>query len=64
MLCLGRKSDESIIVEIPPSPETQVVRIVICDVGRGQVRVGLEADKVVRIVREEIRDKFDHRQAQ
>ena len=53
MLVLTRKVSESIVVEL--NGRQILIKCLSCDSGR--IRIGIEADKDVRIVREEIRDK-------
>jgi carbon storage regulator CsrA len=48
MLILSRKVGEGIVVVEPR------MRIVVCEIKAGRVRIGIEADEEVRIVREEL----------
>jgi len=61
MLCLGRKTNESVILEIPPSTESRTVRFVITGIRHHgtQVRLGIEAPKDINIYREELKGAED-----
>jgi carbon storage regulator CsrA len=49
MLVLTRKSGEAVVVSLPSGP---VVRVVVCSVVDGKVRLGFQAPPEVEIVRE------------
>ena len=58
MLCLGRAVDESIEITVPPSTEHQVIKVVVCAVRYGRdVRLGIEADKNIKILRSELKER-------
>lgn len=61
MLCLGRKVNESVILDIPPSTEARQVVVMICGMRhRGtQVRLGIEASKEINIYRHELKEAKD-----
>lgn len=50
MLVLGRKKDESVLIG-------NDIRVMVVEVERGQVRLGIEAPQDVRILREELTEK-------
>ena len=54
MLVLSRKPGEEIQVRIPPSDAEQVVTIRTVRLGPNTVRLGIEADRTVGIVRGEL----------
>lgn len=58
MLVLKRKVRglDGLIVRVPPSAKTQVIRIVVAGANpdEGTVGIGIEADRSIRIVREEV----------
>lgn len=52
MLILNRKVDQGIVIG-------EDIRIVVVDVRGGLVKLGIEADKSVRVLREELLDVCD-----
>ena len=54
MLVLGRAPGEAIVIETPAGP----VRVEVLEVHRGQVRLGIEADRAIEILRSEIVDRY------
>ncbi len=56
MLVLTRKPDERIICEVQPSDKVTTIELVLVRIELGQVRMGVEADKIqVNIIRSEIK---------
>ena len=53
MLVLTRRVGETLLIET----DNEVIEVMILHAGGNQVRVGIEADKSVRIVRAELKDK-------
>lgn len=53
MLVLSRKKDEKIILKHPDLPEDIMITIVKID-NRNKVRIGIEADKEVTVLRSEL----------
>lgn len=53
MLVLTRRVGESIYIET----DNEVIEVMILHAGGNQVRVGIEANKSVRIVRAELKEK-------
>ena len=59
MLILSRRTDESVIIEVPPSKHTRRIKITQLSVSGKQVRSGYAADEDITIQREEIQKKID-----
>jgi sRNA-binding carbon storage regulator CsrA len=69
MLVLGRQQEETVVLTVPPSDVEQKIVLTVVDFRQqtgksGQllprrVRLGFEAEKVVRINRGEVQDKID-----
>ena len=55
MLVLSRKAKQSIMIED--------VKVTVVSVKQGQVRIGIEADDCIRILRAEIADKYDKQES-
>ena len=53
MLVLSRKEDEAIIIKLPNGDQIDVI---VMQINGNQVRIGVDADEDVEIVREEIPD--------
>lgn len=51
MLVLTRKPNESIIIDVP---RQRPIEVMICYIGAGKVRVGIEASNDVVIARKEV----------
>lgn len=51
MLVLSRKIGERIVLQVPGQPD---ITIVLKDVDRGKCRLGIQADRSVSIMREEL----------
>lgn len=57
MLVLGRVADESIVIRVPPSDVQRVVRITVCNVRNNHaVRIGVDADKDILVLRSELEE--------
>ena len=54
MLVLSRKASESFVLK--DLNGKQIANIVVLDVGHGKARLGIEADKTVKILRTELED--------
>lgn len=66
MLVLGRKIDESVVIEVPPDPDGRPRRIAVHYLshrGREGVRLGFDADADITIHRGEIQSEIDARRA-
>jgi sRNA-binding carbon storage regulator CsrA len=55
MLCISRKATESFVLK--DSDGNIIANIVILDCGAGRARIGIEADRSVRILRTELEDR-------
>ena len=68
MLVLSRIVSQDVIIDVPPSNQTQRVVVKICDVvshGKtvtAKVRLGFEAAKSISIQRAEIQERIDDEQ--
>ena len=68
MLVLSRIVSQDIIIDVPPSHETQRIVVKICDIvshGKtvtAKVRLGFHADKCISIQRAEIQERIDSEQ--
>ena len=55
MLILSRRTQERIVITVPPSDQTQQIVVVLASVvGYDKARIGFEADPSVEIFREEV----------
>ena len=54
MLVLSRKEKERILITDPEGRFEQIV-ITICRIDHGKVRIGIEAEKRINIIREELK---------
>lgn len=55
MLILTRGIDESVILEVQPSPDVQRIELLVTRiVGGNKARLGFQAGRAVRIVRSEL----------
>ena len=57
MLVLSRKKSEVIVVG-DSDAEHATIRIVVLEIGKGRVKLGIEAPAVVSVNRMEIRDRI------
>lgn len=58
MLVLGRTKDESVEIDVPPSDSHRKIRVMVCAVHHGhKVRLGIEADKDIKILRTELEER-------
>jgi carbon storage regulator CsrA len=55
MLVLGRKHNESVVIEVPPSEHPVQIQVTIVDIDRGKTRLGFKAARKVLILRKELR---------
>lgn len=55
MLVLSRKKDESILLQIPGQPDIKITVVRVDNLNK--VRLGIEADKEVTVLRSELLDK-------
>ena len=68
MLVLSRIVSQDIIIDVPPSRETQRIVVKICDVvshGKtvtAKVRLGFQASRSISIQRAEIQERLDDEQ--
>lgn len=56
MLVLSRKREEQVFIEVPPSSEPRLIKLMVVDIRGDKVRIGFTADNCVKINREEIYD--------
>lgn len=57
MLVLGRRKDESIEIDVPPSDRQRTIRVSVCAIKFGyMVRIGVDADKDVVVLRSELKE--------
>lgn len=54
MLILSRRAGERIILTVPASGKPQIIEVLYCRTAGESVRIGIEADKAVNIVRAEL----------
>ena len=61
MLILSRKTDETIVIRVPPSGLWTEIRVLIVEIksGKDTTRLGFTAPKAVTIHREEIQERVD-----
>lgn len=56
MLVIGRRVDQTVFIDIPPSPDTRLVCVTIIAmniVENGVVRLGFRADRDIAIIRDD-----------
>jgi sRNA-binding carbon storage regulator CsrA len=58
LLVLSRKDDEEIVMIVPPSDRPQVISIINVGRHRDATRIGVRADKTIKVHRREILDKI------
>ena len=54
MLVLTRRSSESVVLEVPPSPQPRRIEVFVVSLGDSKAEIGFEADKDVNIARCEL----------
>jgi carbon storage regulator CsrA len=54
MLCLSRRTHESIVITVPPSATARRIRVEVTGTTGDRVQLGFAADEDVRIMRSEI----------
>ena len=57
MLVLSRKCQQSVVVGAPDSSE-RVLKVTVLEIGRGQVRLGFEAEADLRVHRWEVWERI------
>lgn len=57
MLVTDRKVNQSLFLTVPPSTEPTVIEVICVANRRGGIRLGIDAPKVVKILRDELVDK-------
>lgn len=57
MLVLSRKLHEKIALDVPPSAVSRRILVSVAEIDRGKVKIGLEADRDVKIMRLELMDQ-------
>ena len=57
MLILSRKKDQLVTIDVPPSDESQQVKVMVTEIKGDKVRLGFEADESITILRKEIKKK-------
>lgn len=62
MLVLGRSVDEVIVIVVPPSNSKTTVQVVVTEIRRDSVRLGLNAPKDTAMHRKEIWQKIEEKQ--
>jgi carbon storage regulator CsrA len=55
MLVLSRKKDESILLQVPGQPDIKITVVRVDNLNK--VRLGIEADKEITVLRSELLDK-------
>lgn len=58
MLVLSRKKDEKIVLK-SPNMEDIIITVVRID-NKNKIRIGIEADKKVTVLRSELSNKLEH----
>lgn len=58
MLVLSRKNLESLIIKVPPTTTEKSIKVQVVGTGK-VVRLGIEADKDVSILRNELLEKLN-----
>ena len=56
MFVLSRKREKQVFIEVPPSSEPRLIKLMVVDIRGDKVRIGFTADNCVKINREEIYD--------
>ena len=56
MLILSRKEGECISLRIPPSDKERTIRVTVTDMRKISVKLGFDADKDVRILRDDAKE--------
>ena len=62
MLVLGRSVDEVIVIVVPPSNSKTTVQVVVTEIRRDSVRLGLNGPKDTAMHRKEIWQKIEEKQ--
>lgn len=57
MLVISRAREERFVIKVPPSDREQVIVVQVCDVRGDKVRLGIAADRSIKVLREELRDR-------
>jgi len=63
MLTLGRKLHETVEMSIPAGTvitEEMTIKVMVVKVGRGQIKLGIDAPRCFKILREELLVKETH----
>ena len=56
MLVLSRKNQESVIIGCPVTGN-QMMKVTVLEVRSGKVRLGIEADRSIRVLRSELMER-------
>ncbi len=58
LLVLSRKENEEIVMIVPPSDRPQVISVLVVGHQRNATRIGVRADKSIKVHRREILNKI------
>lgn len=58
MLVLSRKTNERVVISVPPSAEPTEVVVQVVDIHGGKARLGIQAPKTATIHREEVAQRI------
>jgi carbon storage regulator CsrA len=64
MLVLGREAEQSVILTVPPSNQTQYIEVIVNEIRASSVRLGFEAAPEVEINRREVQEEIDQQRNQ
>jgi len=59
VLVLNRVEGESVTITVPPCLTPQTIKVTAVDTRMGRVRIGFEADPLVKIHRSEVQERID-----
>jgi carbon storage regulator CsrA len=54
MLILGRNVNETVTIIVPPSDKPQTIEVVVTEAHRDKARLGITADRAIRVHRKEV----------
>ena len=54
MLILGRNVNETVTIIVPPSDKPQTIEVVVTEAHRDKARLGIIADRAIRVHRKEV----------
>jgi len=62
MLVLSRKQSELVVIRVPPSSETQEIKVLVTEICGDVALMGFDAPRAVTIHREEVQERIDQEQ--